>query len=170
MKRRLFAKNLAALLAIPFVAKADEYVPKVEEKVVEEIIEFSEEVRENKFLGNNTMSLFTKDGMAKLLLSEISMNTSRSVSEFLTDWEPDVKYQVYGAYESKVCFAGKIITSSIKDYFQPVEFTVFLNKDCYLEGKGFITEFSMSHLINDESTIEMEMEIDGKVFGNYEGY
>ncbi len=178
MKRRLFAKNLAALLAIPFVAKADQYAPKVGKEVTrsgvkesQEEIVYSEEVQEVKFPGKNTMLLQIKDKCTKIALSEISMENRRNTHEYRTREEPDILHKVHGCIESEVRICGIIIENNIKDYFfrGGVKFTVFLEQGHSLEGVGFITEMSIENVVGSNSIIEFCIDINGQILGTYEG-
>ena len=139
MKRRLFAKNLAALLAIPFVAKTDEYAPKVGKEVTRSGVK---EVSEIKFPGNNTLVMTIDGEKLEMLLSEVTLENNRNVSEFMTKWEPNELHEVYLNVESHVWISGRVISNTISDWFGKslANFTVFLEQDHRLEGIGFITE------------------------------
>lgn len=168
MKRRLFTKNLAALLVIPFVAKADEYAPVgASELQKQKEVVYSEEIDPKKqFLGNNIMLLQIKNKYIKILLFEISLEMNRNMDEvrMLNNdiaWVESVSVNL----ESQVRIIGEIVEGSMPTpCFDRVKFTVFFSEDHYLEGNGLIMEMSIGGGI-----IDFCIDIDNNIMGNYEG-
>ncbi len=176
MERRLFAKNLAALLAIPFVAKADQYVPNTGKKVTRKdsitTKDYKEEVTKVDFVGKNTMILQMGDKSTKILLSEISLESNKMmIEEFRFEERLDVVIKG-NAISSSVRFCGRVIENNITNYFNGVKngvkFTIFLEQNHYIEGDGFISEVSIDQSIGSDNISEFCIEIDGGIRTTYE--
>lgn len=184
MKRRLFAKNLAALLAIPFVAKADQYAPKVGKKVTRGGVEKDdgwEEIKEVDTLKGplvrdpidivsfeNVLVLYHKGEQLRLQVHDISLESNVENIEVFSLDRDDYLTTIPGKVNSTIRISGLLILNNIHNFYHgEAKFTLFLDnkKEHYVKGEGFITEMS----IDSDRIMEFCIEINGELTATYEG-
>lgn len=178
MKRRLFVKNLSALLSLPLVAKADQYAPKIGKKVTRGGVE-PEPVKEKevikdiepiKYIGDNVMVIRSEGGELKLYLSEISLFNDYEYIDVI-DFDDNSGFIQHepAKYSSSVYISGFIISSNIVNLNDLVNFTVFSSKDHFLEGSGVFISYGFGVDCDQPLLFEGVIEISGEILSTYEG-